>query len=1125
MTRNALILALSIALVPVAAVGSAADAAPKCQDSAADFASASTIAAQCGQPVEVTASRTETGQIFVNPDGSGTVEEYAFPQRVRRADGSWSALDATLNANPDGTYSPRATTVDLVFSGGGSTPLISGRRGDQAVSLSWPGTLPVPRVAGASATYADVLPGVDLVVTAEATGFGEVLVVKNRAAAANPAVRQLALGASLSGLRWARDGGQMQAVDGAGRPVLAATAPRMWDSAPAAGGAALGGRARGDVRGPAEGGRSAPMSVDIANGRVSIEPDASMLDDPNIQFPLFLDPTIAYSSWTMINSEFPSQSYWSYDKTDCPSGFSSECAKVGQAYGLTMDYRSMFQFATSGFHGKIITGAKFTIDILHSAYSAASTTELRQVNATLGSGTTWSNNASAWSGTIAASVSNSDSTDVRKLTEISGGSLVSIIQSVANGSATSTTWGLKAATETSDSGWKKFDAKTAKLVVDINTAPNTPDTLTVDGKACVSGANRPVIATATPVLKAHVTDPDGDSMDAWFAWAKWNGSSFVDVASTHQTPVTNGGYAQVTTGTLVDGGIYTFRSQTNDSPSHSTGSGTSPVTNMPGNCEWEVDLTNPAVPTVTGDVYKENSVGCPAEGCGSVGQTGRFTFSSSADVASFKWGWTSPPSTVLNPATTGGTVTLDWTPPSGGAKTLYVQAIDRAGRTATKTYQFYVAPPSPAVARWKLDEWPGSTTLLDDTGHGHDATPAGGVTLGAPGRIVPGFDGATRTSVAFDGTSGYLTASADAMPDTSKSYSVAAWVRLGDLSVNRTALSQGGTNTSAFFLEYHQDTAAWQFTTSSADSSTATYASAKSTSPPRLGTWTHLVGVYDSAAKTLTLYVNGVAEGTASGVTSWDAGQPLRISGYSPWLGSIAEVQVWSRVISATEVANLVDPLQVGRVAEWHMDEVGPGPAFDASGLAHDLTFYNGAQIPASGAGQTGTGLRLDGIDDYATPDGPVVNTDQSFTVSAWVRPAVATGWQTFVEQESAGSYAGFLLYYGAPEAQWKFKMFASSADNSGTTATLVTAPAPDIASYHHLVAVFDAQKREVRIYVDGTLGGTKAMNAAWQPWNAAGSLVLGHSQSPSGPTDLAHADIDEVRIYQGVVADVTRIP
>ena len=416
-----------------------------------------------------------------------------------------------------------------------------------------------------------------------------------------------------------------------------------------------------------------------------------MLDDPTARYPLFLDPTITYTGWTMINSQFPSQSYWSFGKNDCPVPFTGECAKVGQAYGETMDYRSMWQFSTSAFNGKLVTNARFTIDLLFSAFPTPSITQLREVNATIGSGTTWSNNSSAWSPVVTATVSHSSYPAARKVTEF-GGSLTSRLQAIANGSAPTTTWGLRVPDETTSSSWKKYDAKTARLIVTVNTRPNTPDSLTVDGQACVAGPDRPVVSTATPVLTGRVTDPDGHAMQALYTWAKWDGSSFVDVGSGSNGPWANGSYAQLTTGTLEHGGIYTFRMQANDSPSVPMSPGVSDVTHVPGNCEWEVDLTDPVVPTVTGDVYPEDSVGCPPQGCGSVGQAGQFTFASSADVVSFQWGFTDPPTTVLNPLTTGDPVTLDWTPTDSGEKTLYVQAVDRAGRTSTKAYHFTVAP-------------------------------------------------------------------------------------------------------------------------------------------------------------------------------------------------------------------------------------------------------------------------------------------------------------------------------------------------------------------------------------------------------------------------------------------------
>ncbi|MFG2059756.1 LamG domain-containing protein [Micromonospora sp. NPDC048930] len=78
--------------------------------------------------------------------------------------------------------------------------------------------------------------------------------------------------------------------------------------------------------------------------------------------------------------------------------------------------------------------------------------------------------------------------------------------------------------------------------------------------------------------------------------------------------------------------------------------------------------------------------------------------------------------------------------------------------------------------------------------------------------------------------------------------------------------------------------------------------------------WTHLAGVYDSAAHQLKLYVNGTPESTVSGSIPAATG-PLRIGASAGlfWSGSLAELQVWNRVLSTTEVAGLCDPLTVGR--------------------------------------------------------------------------------------------------------------------------------------------------------------------------------------------------------------------
>jgi len=712
-----------------------------------------------------------------------------------------------------------------------------------------------------------------------------------------------------------------------------------------------------------------------------------------------------------------------------------------------------------------------------------------------------------------------------------------LVQRVIGQGAGELTVGLRAADEGTTNHWKRFNVGTPVIAIDYNTPPTMPGPLTVDGKACVAGAGRPFVATATPTLRAQVGDPDGHNLQVWYAYAKWDGSSnsFVDVAGGVQEQVPNGTVSQLTTAALTDGGIYTFRAQTND-----YNGGVSPVTHMPGNCEWQVDLTDPSPPTVTGDVYPRNSVGCPAAGCGAVGQTGRFSFASSPDTASYRWGFTDPPSTVVTPATVGASVTVDWTPTSGGAKTLYVRAVDRAGRVANSTYQFTVAGPTPAIGRWHLDEFAGATTLADSTGNNHPMTLSGtGGTAGGPGRF-PGARALTLTgteNVDINGT----------VLDTSRSFSVAAWVRMDDASVKRTVMSAMGTDHSSFYLWYQSDFRKWVFETTTADGPGGTYAWSTVTSDaaPAVGVWTHLAGTYDSASGQLSLYVNGVRQqSTVSGARTWNAGGRLvlgRTLGGDRMRGAFSDVQLFNRVISAGEVGAMVDPLAVGRVGEWHMDEVGPGPAFDASGMGHDLTFTAGASIPPAGAGQSGTGLRLDGPGERAYTDGPVIHTDQSFTVSAWVRvgdadpsttvPDLPDGARTAVSQTGQWISGFFLGYRPASDGTQRWAMGMKDIDSDDgpwvTIRSTTVVSTADVGRWHHLVGVYDAGAATLTLYVDGALAGTLPRPSRWQ---ATGPLMIGAAWwSPAGGqpalVDQWRGDLDEIRVYAGVVTDVARIP
>ena len=198
--------------------------------------------------------------------------------------------------------------------------------------------------------------------------------------------------------------------------------------------------------------------------------------------------------------------------------------------------------------------------------------------------------------------------------------------------------------------------------------------------------------------------------------------------------------------------------------------------------------------------------------------------------------------------------------------------------------------------------------------------------------------------------------------------------------------------------------------------------------------------------------------------------------------------------------------------------------AMDSSGFDRWLALRRGAEI---GAGNRDNGLHLDGYyfpEENPEPweatrewgrtaykngvsvdgdgnertvwaDTPVLRTDQSFSVSVWVNLTRTDVNQMIVLQDGAIA-GGFYLYYSTDGGVWRFKVLnsATTPDNS-TGANFANAPAPDATdSWHHLVAVLDVGRRQMRLYVDGDHKRTTSLPAAWQPWQANGPLAVGRS-------------------------------
>jgi hypothetical protein len=222
-------------------------------------------------------------------------------------------------------------------------------------------------------------------------------------------------------------------------------------------------------------------------------------------------------------------------------------------------------------------------------------------------------------------------------------------------------------------------------------------------------------------------------------------------------------------------------------------------------------------------------------------------------------------------------------------------AVERNAQAAFDGTTAPVYPPGQTdpVGTWPLDE--GSGTVAHDTAGSHDLALTGNPAW------VPGESG---TALQFDGSTQYGQTSGPVL-DTTGNFSVAAWVKLDSTGHFATAVSQDGANASAFFLQYSQADNRFAFSTVGGR--------ALSDVAPVTGQWYHLVGVHDANNGTYTLYVNGQAQQKVLHQCLGDSSSgPLAVGrGFFGgnktdfWPGTIDQVHVWNRALSAADVSTL----------------------------------------------------------------------------------------------------------------------------------------------------------------------------------------------------------------------------
>jgi hypothetical protein len=289
--------------------------------------------------------------------------------------------------------------------------------------------------------------------------------------------------------------------------------------------------------------------------------------------------------------------------------------------------------------------------------------------------------------------------------------------------------------------------------------------------------------------------------------------------------------------------------------------------------------------------------------------------------------------------------------------------------------------------------------------------------------------------------------------------------------------------------------------------------------------WRDGVGVatiftFDSAATDVIEYRYGInTNPSASNVLrpSSDGG-PVNL----PWLANMEgpnfiTVQAYDRASKSSAIATCTFRVSAGQpaVAEWGLADVGGDgePVSDGRGnapaTAHGSVVFG---VPGPG-GPADRAIQLPGTEDsyLDTETAGLVDTGKSFSVSAWVRLTDTSRSQVIVSQDGSGE-PGFRLGFNKATNKWSFAVPVTDVESLGEWKVEAGTPT---SLWTHLLAVYDAQVRELRLYVDDNAVVTSVRRSAWR---SRGAVQIGRVLSKAGYTGYFKGELADVALFNRVL-------
>ncbi|WP_326699104.1 LamG domain-containing protein [Streptomyces sp. NBC_01754] len=900
---------------------------------------------------------------------------------------------------------------------------------------------------------------------------------------------------------------------------------------------------------PGPGDNVVTMGVEVSDKALSVVPDADMLDKADEKtFPLYIDPTVTWgeSERTLLRSDGYVSYGWGNGSDNRGMGVGKCGSWNGYYCGPGYTQRLYFEFSPANLKGKNVLDVTFRVTEPWAFQCEPRWVDLVRTN-NISASTTWSSrptdldlmvdrNVSAGRGSLCDPNSPDAPIEFRDNPKETNENLTPTVRNFAAGKFSRLTLMLKAHDEKDTSAWKRFrnDAVLAVKYVGIPALPKEVGLVAGSGLVCSTKSAEPTtVSDPTPLVTGKPMTASGGSTGAnlRIRWRtdKLSGTTWsvahTDLDGPSSGYVGNQVKQSRSLPTLSEGVLYRLKALT---MSYYEGGTDRLNTGYTTPCYFKVDPTAPKAPKISiGGPYTE----CTPNACAANGSPGRaatFTFrpadGEANDVAfqyrlSLDGTWTEAKKTCVAATTAAAcaaapsdsAVVIGWqasiAPERSGTHRVYVRAKDDVGRWGEQNVVDYlVAAGEGPVGRWHFDEASGVAVDSATADGRNDATLMGGAVRddrGRRGLITHDAEGAplenpvTDKGLALKDGAAYAK-TAGPVIETRSAYTVSAWVRLDSTAEGASVLSASDAEeNSPFILDYSPTHKTWFFGIRM-EGYKDKYRGAVAAFPAQADVWTHLAGSYDPAKAELRFYVDGRRQGDpASTEGSWPSSGPLLFGRHDfstgqtySFPGSIDEVAVWQRVLTAEEIADETRLMVaegfagVELVADWSADRgTGTTVPDTTSGYGRKLTLTGGASLD-------GEAIVLDGVDGAATTPGPLVYDHSGFTVT------------TLAQVESAGladkktGYTGQVLGQGTEGGSaWGFWYELTGRETVLDEETGEERVVP-VGVWHFGRLETDGTFSSVRSSQEAALDSPVRLTGVYDSLYGTISLYLGHNQN-----------------------------